>query len=145
MRKFWIISLMIIVFLGCKKDTYNSIPNITFYGTINLDLPQYNYTSFTVTRSASGQILGHNGVVVLKLSNYDIYAYDLMCPHEHDSPGYFFTKLETKGDIEVVCPQCESHFNIGANGAPTEGPAQHPLRQYQTSLNGSILTIRNGY
>ncbi len=143
MRKFRLISIILLTFFACKKDTYNPIPNIHFSDTINLDLPQYNHTSFIVLRGQNGQIFGHQGVVVLKLSNYDIYAFDLMCPHKHNAPGYYFTKLKNNGDIEVICPECDSHFNLAASGSPTEGPAQHQLKQYQTSLNGSILTIRN--
>nr|WP_321407475.1 Rieske 2Fe-2S domain-containing protein [uncultured Carboxylicivirga sp.] len=144
MRKFWIVGIMLLISIACNNDRYNPIPNISFYGTINLELPQYNYTSFVV-KYAGNVKLGHNGVVVLKLSNsnYDISAFDLMCPHDHDAPGYFYTELETNGDLEVVCPQCNSHFNLAANGSPTEGPAQFTLRQYQTNLNGNYLTISN--
>nr|WP_319400194.1 Rieske 2Fe-2S domain-containing protein [uncultured Carboxylicivirga sp.] len=145
MKKFWLVTLLIIATMACTKDSYNPIPNVSFRGTINLDLPQYNYSSFTILRATTGQTFGNNGVVVYWIPNTDAYAYDLMCPHEHEAPGYFYTKLEKKGDDEVVCPQCGTHYNLLANGAPTEGPSQYPLRQYTTYLNGSSLTISNGY
>lgn len=86
--------------------------------------------------------LGYGGLLVVRsLTEEAFYAFDLACPNEQDR----ITAVELR-DERVICPVCSSVFEVLLSyGAPIEGPAQRPLRFYQThySPTSGLLRITN--
>ena len=113
-----------------------------FIFTSNLRKPAgfpYSYNSAT----------GYGGVLLIKGQNVFTgdngpLAYDLSCPVERLPDVRVYVDDET---MEAVCPKCDSHYNVvGANGAPTSGPAVSmkyaltPYVCYPTIDGGYIIT-----
>lgn len=142
MRKIWIIGLLFC--LACSKDNVELIPNVRFNAEIDLDAPQYiGKNPFIVKPGGFNRVVGVQGVVVWRVSSYQYNAFDLMCTHQHKSPGFFYTEMAENNGY-MICPECGSQFEIISEyGSVVEGPAQRPLKKYQTSVNGSILRIWN--
>jgi len=145
MRKIWFFGLLMISALACNKDNVEIIPNVRFSAEINLDAPQYiGQNPFIVKSGGLNQYVGVDGVVVFGISPEEYYAFDLMCTHRHEKPGYFFTEMTEKGSVTMECPECGSQFSIAAEyGSVIKGPAEWALKRYQTDLRGSTLRIWN--
>lgn len=145
MRKYGLIVLVMWMGLACKRDSVDIIPNVRFNAEINLDNPQYlGRNPFIIKPGGVNRYVGVNGVVVWESGLDNFYAFDLMCTHDHDDKGIYFAKIVKEGDIILECPQCHSKFNIASEyGSVTEGPAQWPLKRYQTSVTGNMLRIWN--
>jgi len=145
MKKVGFLFLVSWLVLSCNKDSVDIIPNVRFNAEINLDNPQYmGKNPFIIKPGGVNRYIGVDGVVVFELSPTDYYAFDLMCTHHHDNQGIYFVEIVDDGDINLECPQCHSKFNIASEyGSVTNGPAQWPLKRYQTSVNGNILRIWN--
>jgi Rieske Fe-S protein len=84
---------------------------------------------------------GHQGIVLYREDDLLFHAYDLTCTEypEHDA-----AVVEDKDFIGVFkCPECGSRY-ILINGAyPDSGPAEYPLVEYRTSIQGNLLIITN--
>ncbi|MBS2211672.1 Rieske (2Fe-2S) protein [Carboxylicivirga mesophila] len=143
MKKLLTLLSICILALSCQKDSVEIIPNVRFTAEIDLDNPQYTGYSFKAIRDVKGRRIGINGVVICKLTQTEIYAFDLMCTHQHEKTGYFYVDVEPGNDI-VTCPECNSEFIISSKyGAVIKGPAKWPLKVYQTSVSNNILRIWN--
>lgn len=128
--------------IACSSDDY-PVPNVKFSIDVYLDLPQEGINPFIIRPGGQYRVVGINGVVVYELSKTEFYAYDLMCTHDHDGGKRYFIEIVEEGEVELECPECGSKFNVVAGGVASNGPAQLPLRKYQTSVTGSVLRIWN--
>ncbi len=146
MKRFLTYAILLLSVIGCSKDSYDAIPDVAFNDYINLSSPLYNYQSFTVKYGLNGYRFGTNGVVVYYLRTGDpALAFDLMCPYCYNAKSlYRYTELNNQGDYSTVCPECGSEYNISSEyGSVLNGPAEIPLKSYQTSVSGDYLTIWN--
>ncbi|TRX72273.1 Rieske (2Fe-2S) protein [Carboxylicivirga sp. M1479] len=136
---------IVFISLSCSKDSVEIIPNIKFNASINLDNPQYAGSNpFIIRPGGTNRYVGINGVVVFEVSSSEFYAFDLMCTHQHEKTGAFFVDFDNIGDVVLVCPECQSEFNVAAEyGSIIKGPAKWPLKRYQTSVSGNTLRIWN--
>ena len=143
MKKVVVWSLFLVLALSCTKDNEEIIPNVRFSATVELSLlPDISH--FIVKPGGLNPIVGINGITVYRVSSDQYNAFDLMCPHEHDKPGYFFTEVEDKGSGYMVCPECGTKFEVISEfGGVVEGPSKWPLKRYQTILSGTTLRIWN--
>ena len=84
---------------------------------------------------------GYKGIVLYRETDLGFYAFDRTCTlfPEHDEAvvedSTFFGVFE--------CPDCHSTYLLMNGGEPNSGPAQFPLVQYQTSIQGDLLHITN--
>jgi len=138
-------SLMLVLMMSCKSDSEDIIPNVRFSAQINLDDPEYSgWSTFIVKPDGLNPRIGVNGVAVYRFSDQAYYAFDLMCTHEHETPGYFFVEQMDRGDFTFECPECGSQFIVATeDGSVIKGPANWPLVKYKTSVSGNYLRIWN--
>jgi len=125
--------------LGCKPDlSDDAIPWQPFDVIhINLNLPGY------INLKADGRYMylndgGVRGIILYHKNASNYIAYERNCSFE---PNSACATVEVHvSTLFMFCPCCSSNFDL-ATGYPTAGAAWRPLRQYETTLDGSTLTI----
>ena len=150
--KYFIFYILIAVTVSCDTIDYN-IPNVPFGFEVNIiTTPGLQSPGSTIFFPG----VGFGGVLVYCAHfngyNYEYYAFDAACTNEVSrtcivtKDEEIDTKLcpcQLKSSI-VACNCCGSSFNLMDGAAyPLEGPAILPLRQYKTTLNGSVLRVYN--
>jgi cytochrome b6-f complex iron-sulfur subunit len=103
--------------------------NIGTGGDITIDLTNPGYSAL----NTAGGSVTIQGIIVAYKGN-DIYlALDSICTHQGCTIGYNFTSNN------FPCPCHGSVFT--ASGSVLNGPATMPLKSYQVTKSGNILTI----
>jgi hypothetical protein len=131
-------ALLIGNFNSCSPDLSDDpIPFVPFSAiTINLTLPQY-----IALKSDRGSLTIEGGVrgIILYRENATTYrAFEKNCSYQ---PNNACGTVEIHASTLFMSdPCCNSTFEF-ETGNPTAGPAWRPLRQYETLLTGSSLTI----
>lgn len=124
---------------GCEPDrSDDAIPWQPFdVININLNLPQY----INLKMDKNYMYLndgGVRGIIVYNNGGSNYIAYERNCSYQ---PNSACATVEVHvSTLYMLCPCCSSTFDL-PTGYPTGGIAWRPLRQYETSLNGSTLTI----
>lgn len=93
-----------------------------------LDLSQ---SANSALKSVGGSVISHTVIVVNTGSGF--IALSDICTHQGCSVFY------NKGGNDFVCPCHGGTYNI--NGQVIAGPPPAPLKKYNISQNGNILTI----
>ena len=106
---------------GCKKN--NTQPTKVDF---NLDVA-------TGSLSANGGYLVSNGVIVARTSTGSFIAVTAACTHEGTNIQYL------PNSNSFICPNHGATFS--SVGAVTKGPANTNLKQYNTSLTGTMLRV----
>ncbi len=125
-------------FAGCTPDLSDDpIPYIPFdVISINLNLPEY------IDLKTDGRSMdidgGVRGIILYRKNASTYLAYEQNCSYQPNSACA--TVNIDVSTLFMICSCCSSTFDFGS-GLPTSGPAWRPLRKYETSLNGSTLTI----
>ena len=125
--------------LGCSKDDNNSnIPLVNVNYTININNPAYN----SVQVSGGWMYLngGSRGIILYRANNDEFKAMDRHCTYNPTSSCALVSVDNT--NITAYDDCCGSKFLI-TDGSVTQGPANLPLKQYNTSFDGSVLRIYN--
>lgn len=136
--------LAIILFasiFSCSPDLRDAaIPFKPFSPLVlNLNLPE-NIALKTDggIRVLSNSEAGFQGVIVYRKNTTTYIAYERNCSyHPNDACA---TVDVHSSRLYMQDPCCGSTFRLDT-GDPTGGPAWRPLRQYETHLSGSDLTI----
>lgn len=79
---------------------------------------------------------GVSGIVVYRFDMNTFLAYDLACPYDWEKGG----SVRVENSIYLYDSLCGSIFNI-LDGSPVAGPAETPLRMYQTFMEDEF-TLR---
>lgn len=138
MIKRFVIYVAICTLAGCKPDLSDDpIPWQPFdVISINLNLPEY------VSLKTDGRSVyvdgGIRGIILYRKNASTYLAYERNCSFQPNSACA--TVDVHVSTLYMLCSCCSSTFDL-STGLPTSGPAWRPLRQYETSLNGTILTI----
>lgn len=138
MQKWFYILLIPILLLGCSKDQNANIPLVPVDITIHLNNPSYNSISVP-----GGWIYingGSRGIIIYRISNNEFKAYDRHCTF--DSSNSCALVSVDVSNITTLDDCCGSKFLL-TDGSVTKGPANLPLKQYNTSFDGSVLRIFN--
>lgn len=137
------LTLLIIIlyatFIGCKKDDENNnIPLVEVNFSLQINDPSYNdLQNIGGWTYVSG---GSRGIILYRVSNETIHAYDRHCPYQPSNTcGLVSVDVN---NITATDGCCGSKFSI-TNGSVTKPPAAQPLKQYNTSFDGSILRVYN--
>lgn len=146
LRKGLIILFMgffILTFISSCKDDYESVvPYVPVNFTLNpTNIIELNVPggSFYLSRQGNAGIIVFRDLVD---SSNPFLAFDAMCTYELTPSARVMPIDETSGLAR--CSECKSEYILfGGNGSPTKGPAIEPLKQYRTSYNGGLITIRN--
>ncbi len=91
------------------------------------------------TRLIHGE--GINGIVLYRAADLEFYAYDRTCtlfPEHNEAVVEDSTFFGVFG-----CPDCGSTYLLMNGAEPNSGPAQYPLVEYRTSIQGDVLLITN--
>ena len=138
MKKVFNYVALVVILAGCTPDlTDDPIPWQPFdIININLNLPAY------IQLKTDGRSMaidgGIRGIVVYRKDASTYLAYERNCSYQPNSACA--TVDIDVSTLYMLCSCCSSTFDL-ATGLPTSGAAWRPLRQYETSLNGTTLTI----
>lgn len=139
LKRFWIYFAVLGLAAGCQPDLQDDAipwqPFDVIY--LNLNLPEY-YNLKTDGGYTYLNDAGVRGIIVYHKSGSSYLAYERNCSFQ---PNTACATVEVHvSTLYMFCACCSSTFDF-ATGLPTGGPAWRPLRRYETSLNGSTLTI----
>lgn len=136
MNRLWALTLLI--FCNCNSDSLEEpIPFASFDRIeINLSLPQYADLSSNGTFIYLNQ--GVRGIILYRESLSAYHAYERNCSYLPNEAGS--TVEVHPSNLFMQDTFCGSTFEF-SQGLPTGGPARVQLREYKTTLNGSLLTI----
>ena len=147
MKRILIICCILIFAFACKVEE-NPIPIVSVY--LNLDLtfedkelkavPSYKEYTIKNINIGLGERAGYGGVLVVHNMLGEYRAFDRACPFEANS------SVTVEVDSEVLyatCPKCGTKYEIGLSPGIPSGSSKHSLRQYNVSLNGNKLIVKN--
>ena len=145
----FLIAVFAFAFFSCKDNSLNSnnfIPSGPVSLVINTDLPEYYKLKTPGTYVY--QPGGNRGVIVIHNFDDNYVAIERTCSLEPDkacSKIYLDSMALTLRcgtfNLNKWEPCCESRFMY--SGQVSQGPAQYPLRNYNTTVNGAVITVRN--
>jgi hypothetical protein len=127
-----------VVASSCETNRGKIIPYVKVY--VDLDI----YAELGSMGIGSTKIIpneGYKGIVLYREADLIFHAYDMTCTEfpEHDE-----AVVEDDNFVGVFkCPECGSTFVLINGAYPNSGPAEYPLEEYHTSIQGNILLISN--
>ena len=136
MSKYFTFFLVIIIINSCNKDD-NTIPNVP--------------VSFRIQASELGgvgsaiytqEIYGIRGIIIYHKNNNEYVAYERACSYR---PTNDCEVVQLNNDINpsyLTDNCCNSNFLLD-DGTPFSGPALLPLKQYNTSFDGTYINVSN--
>ena len=137
----FLLLLFLFVFLlpQCKKEKQqNEIPTIAV--SIAIDPNSTEYIRLNSVNGWEYLTGGYRGIIVFRASTNGFMAFERACPYDWNLTSTRIV-VDSSG-ITTVCPSCKSKF-ILTDGSPYSGPSSYPMKQYQTSFNGTTLFIYN--
>ena len=138
-------SLLITAACGSKNDDQPLIP----YAPVNLSINITNQ-QYAALRADNGAVTlpvrgpagdgGVKGVVVVRERAGVYLAFERNCPYRpYDACALVSLDRNSRLFLRDSC--CNSQFDL--RGQITGGPSPRPLKQYSTSLQGTLLNITN--
>ena len=123
---------------SCESNRGQIIPYVKVY------VPLLLYADLADMGIGATKILpgeGYKGIVLYRANDLEFYAYDLCCTEypEHDEA---VEEDETFTGV-FECPDCGSTYVLINGAYPNSGPAEFPLVEYRTSIQGDVLIISN--
>lgn len=81
---------------------------------------------------------GVNGIVLFRESDLKFRAFDRTCTlwPEHNAAVIDDT-------LSLTCPECGTTYIPSLDASPINGPAVHPLLEYQAAVQGDVLHVFN--
>jgi Rieske Fe-S protein len=131
-KKILIIGMAFLFSATCKKDTPQVVPNVQVDVILNIatELSSLGINSAMI---CPGQV-GYKGIIIYRGGQNEFNAYERLCTN---FPNDTCAVTIENGSILGTCPCCKSQFELN------KGPANLPLKQYQTSVEGGRLYITN--
>jgi len=137
MKKAKFLVLFLIIISSCG-DSNDYIRNIYVDVEIDLSLPEFSPLN-TVGNSIFIEG-GNKGIIIYRFSNYEYNIYDRNCSYE---PNLECSFIDSINSTIAMCGCCSSAFLLDQNGVAANSPAVLPLKQYNYSLNNTLLHIFN--
>ena len=138
-------SLFVASACGSKNNDQPLIPYAPVNLSINITNQQYAALRFdngavTLPIKGSAGDGGVKGVIVVRQSAGVYLAFERNCPYQpYDACALVSLDRSSRLFMRDSC--CNSQFDL--RGQITGGPSPRPLKQYSTSLQGSLLNITN--
>jgi nitrite reductase/ring-hydroxylating ferredoxin subunit len=131
--------MVLLIFSGasCKKDGDDRVPNVPVDITLNLNNP--SFIGLSVVGGWAYITGGSRGIIVYRNAPEEFVALDRHCPYEVENRDK--VDVDDSNILAADTVGCGSRFVI-TDGSITQGPAQFPLTQYQTTYNGTINQLR---
>jgi nitrite reductase/ring-hydroxylating ferredoxin subunit len=132
-------SLNLLFTVACKDDNRNNnIPLVEVNFAIQVNDPAYlNLQTVGGWEYISG---GSRGIILFRASQDEFKAYDRHCTFQPSSTCAIVSVDANNITASDNC--CGSTF-ILTDGSVTKPPANFPLKQYNTSFDGSIIYVSN--
>jgi hypothetical protein len=138
-------SCLVAAACGAKNDDQPLIP----YAPVNLSLNITNQ-QYAALRMDNGAVTlpvkgpagdgGVKGVIVVRQSQGVFLAFERNCPYQpYDACSLVSLDKNSRLFMRDSC--CNSQFDL--RGQITGGPTARPLKQYSTSLQGTLLNVTN--
>ena len=137
MKKAKFLVLFLIIISSCG-DSNDYIRDVYVDVEIDLSLPQFSPLN-TVGNSIFIEG-GNKGIIIYRFSNYEYNIYDRNCSYE---PNLECSYIDSINSTIAMCGCCSSAFLLDQNGVAANSPAVLPLKQYNNSLNNTLLHIFN--
>ena len=137
MKKAKFLVLFLIIISSCG-DSNDYIRNVYVDVEIDLSLPEFSPLN-TVGNSIFIEG-GNKGIIIYRFSNYEYNIYDRNCRYE---PNLECSYIDSINSTIAMCGCCSSAFLLDQNGVAANSPAVLPLKQYNYSLNNTLLHIFN--
>ena len=137
MKKAKFLVLFLIIISSCG-DSNDYIRNVYVDVEIDLSLPEFSPLN-TVGNSIFIEG-GNKGIIIYRFSNYENNIYDRNCSYE---PNLECSYIDSINSTIAMCGCCSSAFLLDQNGVAANSPAVLPLKQYNYSLNNTLLHIFN--
>ena len=137
MKKAKFLVLFLIIISSCG-DSNDYIRDVYVDVEIDLSLPQFSPLN-TVGNSIFIEG-GNKGIIIYRFSNYEYNIYDRNCSYE---PNLECSYIDSINSTIAMCGCCSSAFLLDQNGVAANSPAVLPLKQYNYSLNNTLLHIFN--
>lgn len=124
--------------LGSCRRNNNGIPLVVVDKQININNPGY----FNIQATGGWMYLsgGSQGLIIYRKNVDEFRVYDRHSPYLPENNCQ--VSVDTSDNITAEDPCSGSKFLI-TDGSVVNGPASFPLKQYQTSFDGTILRIYN--
>ena len=140
-----VLLLSILAACGDKNEDQPLIPYAPVNLSLNITNQQYaalRMDNGAITLPAQGPagIGGVKGVIVVRQSASTFLAFERNCPYR-PFDACATVSLDRNSRLFMRDSCCNSQFDL--RGQITGGPAPRPLRQYSTSLQGSLLSVTN--
>jgi hypothetical protein len=154
LRFFSIFVLLIILADSCNKEKYDVVPDVQVDFTIDLYDVEFsilngigNYVYINAGTNNWGQrAAGYdgNGIIVCYtgFDGYEYSAYDRTCPYDYAVNG-LSVKVSVVDMQYAECSECKTRYALPANGTPSSGIGQYPLKNYSTSFDGRYIHVWN--
>ncbi|HNX06083.1 MAG TPA: hypothetical protein PKL96_00715 [Bacteroidales bacterium] len=135
---FLIISFSVLIFISCKKEIQDPIPDVYVNFSMNISSTFYiELSSVGGWVNVSG---GYRGITVYRLSSEEFVAFERACPFDWKVDSAVVS-VEPSGLI-MKCPSCSSEFLI-IDGSVVNGPSALGMKRYNTNFDGQFLYIYN--
>jgi len=138
--RFISILLLLFVFLGCRKNNINPVPNIPFDITIDINLP--SYSALTGVGGWCYVNGGSRGIIVYRRTIDEFIAFDRHSPEDAEGicPSHLFPDADNFLQLNDTCNNAT--FSL-YDGMPISN-SNYGLRQYVCLFDGnSMLRIYN--
>lgn len=114
--------------MSCSSDESSNGGTSTPTATSN-----FTVDTSTGALATNGGFIVMNGIIIARTNTGTFLAVSSSCTHEGVTLGY-----DKSGNV-FVCPRHNSQFT--STGTVISGPAPSNLKQYQTTLSGTTLTV----
>ena len=123
----------------CKKESQqNEIPVVAV--NIAIDPNSTEYIRLNAVNGWEYLTGGYKGIIVFRSSPDGFMAYERACPYDWEQT--LARLVVDNSGITTECPSCKSKFSLN-NGLPSSGPSSYPMKQYETTYDGTTLYIYN--
>jgi len=129
--------ILLLLFIHCG-DGNKYIQNV--YVDIEIDLSLPEFSNLNTVGNSMFLEGGNKGIIIYSFSNYEYKIYDRNCSYE---PSLSCSYIDSINSTIAFCGCCSSAFLLDQNGSAANSPAILPLKQYNYSLNNTILYIYN--
>jgi len=136
-KNIFLVSLLIFLFAQCNRER----PQRAFYPPVNtfINISLIQYNALQVPGGWAYVNAGNQGIIVYARGGGEYVAFDRNCTFNEENPC---GRAEVNADNVTIDCACDgSTYNI-FDGSVTNGPAEFPLFQYQTSFEPSTNQLR---
>ncbi len=135
-----VLSLFLLVSLGCSKDRVNNnnpyLANLSFSVQVNMNLPLYSNLQFAGNSVKVNETnVGNRGIIVFNTGSGYV-AFDGACPNQALSS----CSTLTLNSSTATCPCDDAIYSLYNGQAPGQ---QYPLKQYRTEVSGNTVIVSN--